>query len=98
MNSPENNQLAWNHVSLIDEPALSFAGTPGDCRSRSEATLRLLYGGLANAAGALGFTSPAARMTSRNCGEYLPPLTHDASPTGGALFFKGERPCQEDQQ
>jgi len=56
------NGLAWNQVSLIDEPALSFAGTPGqtNCRSQSIATLRGLYGGLANAAVALGFTSTAA--------------------------------------
>jgi hypothetical protein len=56
------NGLAWNQVSLIDEPALSFAGTPGqaDCRSQSIATLRGLYGDLSNAAVALGFTSAAA--------------------------------------
>jgi hypothetical protein len=67
------NSLAWNQVSLIDEPALSFAGTPGEknCRSRSEATLRGLYGGLTNAAAALGFTSTAALRNDikEYCGE-----------------------------
>src|SRR5262249_37293635 len=56
------NNLAWNQLSLIDEPALSFAGTPGqaNCSSQSAATLRGLYGGLSNAAAALGFTSTEA--------------------------------------
>jgi hypothetical protein len=65
--------LAWNQLSLIDEPALTFAGTPGqaNCRSQSIATLRGLYGGLTNAAAALGFTSTAALRNDikEYCGE-----------------------------
>jgi hypothetical protein len=60
-------------VSLIDEPALSFAGTPGqaNCSSQSIAILRGLYGGLINAAAALGFTSAAAlgNDIKEYCGE-----------------------------
>jgi hypothetical protein len=66
-------RFGWNQVSLIDEPQLSFAGTPGqkNCRSQSIATLRGLYGGLENAAAALGFTSTAALRNDikEYCGE-----------------------------
>jgi len=57
-----NVKLGWNQLSLIDEPALTFAGTPGqpNCENLSRETLRGLYGGIANAAAALGFTSTDA--------------------------------------
>jgi hypothetical protein len=67
------NLLAWNQLSLIDEPALSFAGMPGqaNCRSQSVASLGGLYGNLANAAAALGFSSTAALRNDikEYCGE-----------------------------
>jgi hypothetical protein len=55
-------KIGWNQVSLIDEPALTFSGTPGqaNCWGQSNATLSGLYGSLDGAAAALGFTSTAA--------------------------------------
>jgi hypothetical protein len=51
-----------NQVSLIDQPQLSFAGTPGqpNCHSQSIATLAGVYGGLDSAAAALGLSGVSA--------------------------------------
>jgi hypothetical protein len=45
-------KLGWNQVSLVDQPQLSFAGTPGqaNCHGQSIAALAGLYGGLDGAA------------------------------------------------
>jgi hypothetical protein len=54
--------FADNQLSLIDQPKLSFAGTPGraNCQGQSIATLAGLYGGLDGAAAGLGFSSVSA--------------------------------------
>jgi hypothetical protein len=57
--------FAQNQVSLIDQPQLLFAGTPGqaNCYDQSIATLAGLYGGIAldGAAAALGFSYPSGK-------------------------------------
>jgi hypothetical protein len=68
-----NVKIGWNQISLIDEPALTFAGTPGqgNCYGQSIATLIGLYGGLNSAVAALGFTSADALRNDIKefCGE-----------------------------